>query len=214
MAAYDDPHTQPEGDGSPSPTRLPDRTLDFQSLKALAHPLRVQILDTLSQYGPMTSSGLADRLGESSGATSYHLRQLEKHEFVREVEGRGTARERWWERRPGGISVHPDSVPDSISGRAVADTVLRQWQRNAEALVMDFLTYGADVLSPEWMEASMMSRANVRLTVEQLAPFTADMQQAINVVVDRYRDQNMPGERPVQIQFNAFPLIDGEESTS
>ena len=70
---------------------IPDRQLDMESLKALAHPLRVQILDTLSTYGQFTASGLAERLGESSGATSYHLRQLERHGF--EI-GRASCRER------------------------------------------------------------------------------------------------------------------------
>src|SRR3954471_15102943 len=71
------------------------------ALKALAHPLRVRLLETLSRYGAQTASNLAARLGESSGSTSYHLRQLARHGLVREVEGRGTARERWWERPPG-----------------------------------------------------------------------------------------------------------------
>src|SRR6478609_11448403 len=70
-------------------------------LKALAHPLRVQILDLLSTHGALTASRLADLVGESSGSTSYHLRQLARHGFVREVRDRGTARERWWERPPG-----------------------------------------------------------------------------------------------------------------
>ena len=84
-------------------TERAPRTLDVNDLKALAHPLRVQLLDALSTYGAATASGLADRLGESSGATSYHLRQLEKHGFVRELKGKGSARERWWERVPGGL---------------------------------------------------------------------------------------------------------------
>ena len=78
------------------------------ALRALAHPLRIRILDELSAYGPLTATGLGERLGESSGSMSYHLRQLEKHDLVREVQGRGTARERWWERRPGGIAT-PDA---------------------------------------------------------------------------------------------------------
>ena len=78
-----------------------DRTIDVNALKALSHPLRMQLLNALSQFGPQTASALASRLGESSGSTSYHLRQLAKHELVREVEGRGSARERWWERPPG-----------------------------------------------------------------------------------------------------------------
>src|SRR6478736_4108151 len=41
------------------------------ALKALAHPLRVRILASLRRIGPATATGLADRLGESSGLTSY-----------------------------------------------------------------------------------------------------------------------------------------------
>ena len=60
-----------------------DRVLDTGALRALAHPLRVQIYDILSQYGPQTASSLAERLGESSGSTSYHLRALAKHDLIR-----------------------------------------------------------------------------------------------------------------------------------
>ena len=80
------------------------RVLDAGALRALAHPLRVEIYDILSQYGPQTASSLAARLGESSGSTSYHLRALAKHDLIREAEGRGSGRERWWERPPGSVT--------------------------------------------------------------------------------------------------------------
>src|SRR5690606_24427705 len=86
--------TPPEGHAPLGPAQL----------KALAHPLRIQILDLLSTHGSLTASGLAELVGESSGSTSYHLRQLARHDFVREVAGKGTARERWWGRVPGGFS--------------------------------------------------------------------------------------------------------------
>jgi DNA-binding transcriptional ArsR family regulator len=190
------------------------RTLDMTSLKALAHPLRVQILDTLSQYGESTASGLAERLGESSGATSYHLRQLARHGFVREVEGKGTARERWWQRTPGGISLNPRHVSDTVAGRAAADLVMRQWQQNKESLVTDFMMHGVDVLPAGWLDAAITSSANVRLTAEQLEELTTDISRRITEFVDEHRGRNVPGSRPVQIQFNAFPLIDGEETAS
>jgi DNA-binding transcriptional ArsR family regulator len=193
---------------------MQERQLDMTSLKALAHPLRVQILDTLSQYGPATSSGLAARLGESSGATSYHLRQLAKHDFVREVAGRGSARERWWERSPGGITLNVREVAGTVAGRAVSDMVMRQWQQNKESLVMDFLMHGLDVLPGEWTDASTTLTANLRLTVDQLRELTEDLSARINEFGDRYRGKNEPGSRPVQVQFNAFPLIDGEETPS
>ncbi|MGP4854899.1 winged helix-turn-helix domain-containing protein, partial [Klebsiella pneumoniae] len=79
----------------PLPTTREQRVLDGGALRALAHPLRVEIYDLISQYGPQTASTLAAMTGESSGATSYHLRALAKHDLIREVEGQGTARERW-----------------------------------------------------------------------------------------------------------------------
>jgi predicted ArsR family transcriptional regulator len=44
----------------------------------------MRILGSLREFGPATASALADRLGESSGATSYHLRQLASFGFVEE----------------------------------------------------------------------------------------------------------------------------------
>ena len=66
-----------------------DRVLDTGALRALAHPLRVRIYDILSQYGPQTASSLAERLGESTGSTSYHLRALAKHDLIHESQRPG-----------------------------------------------------------------------------------------------------------------------------
>ncbi|HEY5224547.1 MAG TPA: helix-turn-helix domain-containing protein [Microbacteriaceae bacterium] len=188
--------------------------LDLASLKVLAHPLRVQLMDALSKYGPDTATGLAERFGESSGATSYHLRQLANADFVQEVPGRGTKRERWWERRPGGINLEPTQFSTSIAGRTAADLVQRQWQQNSESALSDYLSHGIDVLDPRWVESGEVSVANLRLTVEQLIELTTKVTAVIDEAVRRYRDSTAPGSRPVQIHFNAFPLIDGEETPS
>src|SRR6185312_15564498 len=58
--------------------------LDAASLKALAHPLRVQIMRALDLREQMSVTGLAQELGETTGAVSYHLRQLARHGFVEE----------------------------------------------------------------------------------------------------------------------------------
>jgi DNA-binding transcriptional ArsR family regulator len=195
--------------------RAADRRIDMESLKALAHPLRVQILDVLSTYGAQTASGLAERLGESSGATSYHLRQLERHAFVREVEGRGTARERWWERVPGGIALDHANLPPTAAARAAHDLVLRQWQRTRETLLDDFLSHGDDVLPRRWMDASIVSTANARLTSDQLKALTEELQAVVDRHVDRHQHQKnspVPGARPVQIQLNGFPVLDADET--
>jgi DNA-binding transcriptional ArsR family regulator len=197
-----------------APTGPTDRQLDFDSLKALAHPLRVEILDTLSTYGQFTASGLAERLGESSGATSYHLRQLERHGFVREVEGKGTGRERWWERVPGGITLSATGLEDTPATRAATKTVLRQWERNRSALLTDFQERGYDVLSTEWIDSTTVSTVNLRLTREQLKEIVDLWTKYSDEVLEKYRGQNPPGSRPVQLHFNAFPVLDGDETPS
>src|SRR6478609_7088218 len=66
------------------------------NLRGLAHPLRVRLLGLLRTYGPATATSLAGELGLTSGALSYHLRQLEKYGFVVEDTERGNRRDRWW----------------------------------------------------------------------------------------------------------------------
>ncbi len=195
---------------APEPVRH-DRTIDLESLKALAHPLRVKIFDVLSTYGAFTASGLAERLGESSGATSYHLRQLEKHGFVREVEGKGVGRERWWERQPGGISLGGPEVKQTQAGREASQLVTREFSSNRERTLTEFLERGFDELPTRWLESSVVSLTNVFATAEELGEFSEKYMAMVAEFADRHRDQRTPGSRPVQLQFHGFPVIDGEE---
>lgn len=190
---------------APEPT---DRKLDLDSLKALSHPLRVEIFDILSVHGAATASSLAERLGESSGATSYHLRQLARHGFVREVEGRGTARERWWERVPGGVMLDVPEAASSASAQAVTRSLLRQWEQRRGQLLDEFVERGYDTF-PEWIEPSVLSTANLRLTKEQLAEVTESWEAWTKSVLMPLRGRSDPGSRPVQIHFNAFPIVGG-----
>ena len=52
-------------------------------LQALSHPVRLRMLGLLRTEGPATATTLAPQLGLNTGATSYHLRQLAQHGFVR-----------------------------------------------------------------------------------------------------------------------------------
>lgn len=189
-----------------------ERKLDLESLKALAHPLRVQLLDHLSVHGAATASGLADTLGESSGATSYHLRQLERHGFVREVEGKGTGRERWWERVPGGIALSPEGIADTEAGRAASAVVMRQWEQNRAVLLQNFAMCGYDEFDMDWVMASTLATANLRITREELAALVQSWHEWADANLEPLRGKNEPGSRPVQLHFNAFPVVGGVET--
>lgn len=184
-----------------------DRALDAGALRAMAHPLRVELYEALSNYGPATASGLADRLGESSGSTSYHLRQLARHGLVREVEGRGSGRERWWERTPGSVSV---SVFDqqTAAGRSAAQMVGREWERVRAGLLAEFQERSAE-LGKDWYEASTLDTMNLSATQDELR----ELGQAFIAFYEQHilplrANEAREGARRIQIHFNAFPIVD------
>ncbi len=105
-----------------------DVVLDARNLRGLAHPVRVRLLGALRHDGPSTATRLGHRLGLSSGATSYHLRQLAGYGFVVEDEDHRDApgRERWWRaaHRSTWLTEPPDDPESSAAlseyGRALA----------------------------------------------------------------------------------------------
>jgi len=183
--------------------------LDLGALKALGHPLRAQILDALSAYGPATASMLAERFDDSSGALSYHLRQLEKHGLVREDTERGVGRERWWMRVPRPISLDATAFEPNSAERVASRIVIGEWQRNRFDRLQRFIAEGVTELEPEWVQNSLISTANRQLTADQLKELGEALSATLDSFLDKYRDQNVPGMRPVQVHLDVFPLVDG-----
>ena len=192
----------------------PNGRADLEGLKALAHPLRVTIIDALSTYGPQTASMLAERLGESSGSTSYHLRQLEKHGYVEELAEKGTGRERWWQRVQAPIYLGDEETGKSETGREVSRIVMREFAHHREQYLRDFIERGMTELSEEWQHASSITMSNVHVTAEQLAQLHRDVGALVHEFVETHRGQRVPGSRPALVQFYAFPVVDGEETAA
>lgn len=182
-----------------------NRSLDAGALKALAHPLRVRIFDVLSQYGAQTASSLAELLGESTGSTSYHLRALAGHDLIREVEGRGTGRERWWERPRGSVTI---STPESMrtpSGRAASQIVVTETYRQRHEQLMRFIEQTMR-READGEPAAELATANARLTPAQFEEISTAISEIITAAVQKYRDQEGDDVRPYLIRLDMFPI--------
>lgn len=187
-----------------------DRVLEPGALRALGHPLRIRIYNILNNYGPQTASSLAERLGESSGSTSYHLRALAKYDLIREVEGKGNARERWWERPAGGVALASPETMRSPAGRAASQLVTAEFFRQRQEQVVRFVDRAHADEPQQWQDASLISTASVRLTPEQSRELTLRIMAIIDETVDAYRDQTGATVRPVTIRADIFPLPENE----
>ncbi|CAN5563592.1 helix-turn-helix domain-containing protein [soil metagenome] len=177
-----------------------------QRLRALTHPLRLKLLGALRLDGPSTATLLDARFGESSGATSYHLRQLARHGFVEEDPDRGNARDRWWRAAHRSTRWTPSRFVDDPADREAASWLLLQsvalqagWLEN---WVRERSSWGR-----EWLDAADDSDYRLRLTPERLAAMTAE----IGEVIRRYQRDPVPGAsdaegvEPVTVLVHAFP---------
>jgi DNA-binding transcriptional ArsR family regulator len=174
----------------------PTRRIDVRSLRALAHPLRMDILDALKADGPATSTTLADRLGESTGTLSWHLRLLAEHGFIEEDVERGTKRERWWRAVDERQLLDPSDMPGERALGIYLGAIVRQCFDRAER-------YVAQDWSQEWQSAATLSDwQDLRLTPDRLAALNADLL----ALVDRYAGAPQdPDGTPVSVQIQSFP---------
>src|SRR3954463_10655892 len=80
----------------------PREVTDPKAMRALAHPVRLALLEALTDAETLTATEAGERVGESPANASFHLRQLAKYGFVEEAEG-GTGRRRPWKLRQRGM---------------------------------------------------------------------------------------------------------------
>ncbi|MDP3951309.1 transcriptional regulator [Microbacterium sp.] len=182
------------------------RVLDAGALRALSHPLRVRIFDILAQEGPQTASTLAEILGESSGATSYHLRALARHDLIREVAGEHGGRERWWERPAGGIMYDSRAVQGSPAGEAALQVAVAEVHRRRHEELMEFFSGRIDKEPAAWVDASSSMTSGISMTAEQTIDLIRRMESIINEAAELYRGQKGEGVRRVSVRADIFPL--------
>lgn len=153
--------------------------------------------------GPVSSTTLARALGESTGATSYHLRQMAKHGFVEEVPELARGRERWWRFVPADRRFPPYSRQTPEMRDALEEMARLDYADDLEKLTRFQLRRGE---MGEWADALVWSHSTLRLTFEELKDFFEDY----IALLYRYKrdDDGSPGERDVRVRLFAFPEPD------
>lgn len=192
-------------DGSRDPQDTQLHHLDARSLRGLAHPLRMRLLNALRRRGPATASQLAEKLGESSGATSYHLRQLAAHGFVEDAPERGKGRERWWQAAHRGVLFDGTLLEDrDPEVRGAADLFLHEVANTHTQELATWLGTRHD-WSEEWRRSSDMSDWTLSLTPERARELSDKMYE----LVERYRtlapDEDTPDVEQVRIHTHLIP---------
>lgn len=197
-------HPQPDSEQpDPHQPELEQRDLDASALRALAHPVRMAVFDILSQYGPQTATSLGRRLDESSGAMSYHLRMLARHGLIVELPERGNARERWWGRPRGAISLGSKEVRSTPAGRAASEIVTTEFYQRRHQQLLRFLR---EFSGTDGETTALLSTSTVHLTPVQFEDFVDEMTAVIDRWVNTYRGQEGDDVAPYTVRTDMFPL--------
>ncbi|MFD8562119.1 helix-turn-helix domain-containing protein [Streptosporangium canum] len=185
------------------------RNLGASALKGLAHPFRLRLLELLEQHGPATATQLAAQMGENTGATSYHLRQLERHGFIEDMPERGKGKERWWRTR--GFSLDGDRFRRDPETAEATEFLLAEMVRQRGAELARWLEESRTSPRP-WITAGVNSRVALRLTRDELAGLVREVSGVLDAYYDRVRerDEEVPDTARVIVHFDAFPVGLGE----
>jgi DNA-binding transcriptional ArsR family regulator len=162
---------------------------DPKAMRAMAHPVRLSLMQALYDAGTLTATEAAERVGESPSNCSFHLRQLAKYGFVEEAPG-GKGRERPWRAVNTGFQmtdVHEDPETALAAG-ALTRVVSERWLERARV--------GLErrrLLPEEWRRATGFDEMTLYVTPDEMRAINEELLE----ILVRYRDRLAdPAKRP------------------
>jgi DNA-binding transcriptional ArsR family regulator len=180
---------------------------DPRVMRALAHPIRLALLEVLSVHGALTATKAGELIGESASSCSFHLRSLARYGFVEET-GEGRGRERPWRVVTVGMTI-PNLAPDSESFVAAAALSQIVTERQLDRLRNWRARRGT--ADQEWVDAAANDEFVTWLTSEELK----EINEAVLAVLSRHHDRltdpslRPPGSQTVELLYFAYPATIG-----
>lgn len=195
---------------------LKNRYADFeitdpQALRALAHPVRLAILDHLQRHGPATATQLSPHVGATPSVVSWHLRHLASFGLITDWDGATSKRERWWQAVARGFRFN---LPDDAEGQDAARQLRGEmFARYAEA-PQQWLTHVEPRLDPEWRQQAGVANTRFLVTADELRELADAIEGLLAPYVRRAADQAPEGARGVRLLRYVLPEADPADPAS
>jgi DNA-binding transcriptional ArsR family regulator len=173
-------------------------------MRALAHPVRIAVLELIHEHGTANATECAREVGGTPQSCSYHLRALAKWGLIRKAES-DDGRETRWETAAKAVrfsSGERGSPGYTAAAAALKTTVLARDER----VVSEFLARERE-LPPEWREAATLSSGFLQLTAEELEELNRRISEATKEFTGRTARDRPEGARRVDVMFRAIPKV-------
>lgn len=178
---------------------------DPKAMRALAHPARLEMINRLLVEGTATATRLAEVVGVTPSAASYHLRMLAKYGFVEDAPASDDGRERVWRSAGGGISIGTEPG-EPMEVRAAKDLLIDALWKDAGDEARRAVRALEDE-PEEWREATVLSRTMLLLTAQEMEELGNQIDKLVSVyrASDRDKSQLPEGARVAEAQVYLFP---------
>lgn len=170
---------------------------DPRALRALAHPLRWQLMDLIGSETTATATRCAEVLGESVASCSYHLGILGKYGYIELVPGQ-TGKEKPWRLVSRQQNLDPSDL--DTEGALAAEAAAGAFLDHELARIKQRLSRLS--LEPEpWRAASLLIGNTTWMTAEELHGITDQLKQLVSTHEERAADPaaRPPGAREVRL---------------
>ncbi|MEV1078138.1 helix-turn-helix domain-containing protein [Streptomyces sp. NPDC050211] len=184
---------------------------DPKAMRALAHPVRLAILERLQRYGPATATQLSPHVGATPSVTSWHLRHLAGFGLVGDAEGGTDRRERRWQAMARGFRFER---PEDEDGAAAARALSWEMFARAAELPERWATETEPGLDPDWRRLAGLANTRVVVSAEELAAIHDAIEAVLAPYVTRDAAQQPPGSRGVRLLRYVLPEADDESGAS
>ena len=165
------------------------RTSDPERIRALAHPLRLAIIDVVQDLGEATASECAERLGQTVANCSFHLRVLERAGFVERAAPRGREKPS----RSASRRRYLDPDPQSEASVLAIAELVGATMAHITTRYTNYLREHAPHDDAAWTDATLLDQATLWATAEEALA----VRKALTALADPFRDRNHdPSLRP------------------
>ncbi len=187
--------------GMPLASNVSTRTVsDPLAMRALAHPIRVELHGLVAREGSLTAADAARQLGISHALASHHLRQLAKYGFIEPADSSDNRAHPWrvtstsyeLERVDPGARESLDVLDRHVVERAGQQLAEWQQRRSTE--------------DPGWAESARTSSGLLYLTPAELKEVLAAWAEIVVPLANR-RPVGHPEERPDDAVPVSFTLV-------
>ncbi|MCX5315602.1 helix-turn-helix transcriptional regulator [Streptomyces sp. NBC_00154] len=158
---------------------------DPQAMRALAHPVRLAILERLQRHGPATATQLAPDVGATPSVTSWHLRHLAGFGLVRDAEPGPDRRQRRWEAVARGFRFEVPEDPDDEEGRSAARVLSREMFLRSGDLPNRWAAEVEPKLEPAWGRLAGLANTRVVVSADELAAIEDAIERVLAPYVTR-----------------------------